>query len=192
MVKKISLENQFSLHQKTVLLITAAIIGLFPFAFYYGYITGYLNGDWPKVENASDLIPHLNFNLIAAIPIALFSYIILLAFTKKGLMVHKGKLFRTCTFNSKVLYRKRIKTTGFTDISTLYFTKSQPMALMSVALNPGISEEYQINEINLLNENHTHREPILNLKKKTAAQSAIEFLTRQFLLKENKYNPRFY
>ena len=86
---------------------------------------------------------------------------------------------------------------AFDGIKNLYgkeslnkFRKSQKLAWFSGA-KPDLAVEYKSFEINILNDRHTKREPILDLKKKENVEPTIQFLTSNFDLKYEKYNPNF-
>lgn len=191
MKKLVSLEARFNTHQKLLLLFLTVVISIIVLPLNYEYYYNVFNSNY-SIENTAQLVVHFFAVIFLFAGLFLVGFLICFTFSKKGLLKKKSKLFRVICFNNSVFFKTHIKLNDITDVSILYFEKSQQMALFSIALNPGVSQTFYSKEINILNENHTYRNQILDLKKDENADQAVSFLEENFNLKHNEYNPRFY
>jgi hypothetical protein len=173
---KIILEERFTTHQKiTFLLYIGApfIIGI------VGLIRMGLNSN-------------LNYKGYLALIIFLIIYFLLIsiAFLKRGFVKINSNLYRGSFFRKKLFFKKRIDISKTPKIAVLRFKKSQKLAWFSAA-KPDLATEFNSFEINILNDKHTKRESIIDLKKKDNVERTINFLTTNFDLKNEVFSPDF-
>ena len=173
---KIILEDRFTTHQKiTFLLYIGApfIIGI------VGLIRMSLNSN-------------LNYKGYLALIILLIIYFLLIsiAFLKRGFIKINSNLYRGSFFREKLFFKKRIDISKTHKVAVLKFKKSQKLAWFSAA-KPDLATEFNSFEINILNDKHTKRESIIDLKKKDNVERTINFLTTNFDLKSEVFSPDF-
>ncbi len=171
-MNSIILENRFTLHQKTHLLLFMASPILLVI-----------------VVLAQEDLNVKGFSLLIFL-FVLYCLIVLLSFTKKGFLKKNGDLYRGLFFLKYVVYKKKIALSEWSKISILSFRKSQKMAWFSAA-NPDIADNFNSSDINLLNDKHTRRETLVSLMNNALAQKAVAFLEENFKLKYEIYNPDF-
>ncbi len=173
---KIVLEDRFTTHQKiTFLLYIGApfIIGIFTLM-------------------RMSLNSNLNYKgyLILIILLVIYLFLILIAFLKRGFVKINSKLYKSSFFRGKLIFKKEIDISKTPKIAILQFKKSQKLAWFSIA-KPDLATEFNTFEINFLNDKHTKRERILDLKNKDNVEPVIAFLTTNFDLKNEVYSPDF-
>tara|TARA_B100000795_G_C22506077_1_gene325848 strand:+ start:25 stop:573 length:549 start_codon:yes stop_codon:yes gene_type:complete len=171
-MKKIILEYRFTNHQKITFLVYIGapfLIGIF-----------YL------------LKINLNLKGFFILTLCVICYILLIAvaFFKRGFLKVNSNLYKGSFFLGKLFLKTRIDISEKPKMTMLSFGKSQKLAWFSAA-KPDLAVQYKSYEINILNNRHTKREPILNLKKKENVEPTTEFLTSNFDLKYEKYKPNF-
>ena len=175
-MNKIVLEDRFTTHQKiTFLLYIGApfIIGIF------SLIRMSLNSN-------------LNYKgyLMLVILLAIYFLLISIAFLKRGFVKINSKLYKGSFFRGKLISKKEIDITKTPKMAILKFNKSQKLAWFSAA-KPDLATDFNTFEINFLNDNHTKRKRILDLKNKDNVEPVIIFLTTNFDLKNEVYSPDF-
>lgn len=138
----------------------------------------------------------LNFNLnykgyiILGILLLIYSFIISIAFLKRGFVKINSKLYKGSFFCGKLFFKKKIDISETPKIAVLRFKKIQKLAWFSNA-KPDLGTDFNSFEINILNEKHTKREPILDLIENDNSERAISFLTTNFDLEKETYSPNF-
>ncbi|WP_159949981.1 hypothetical protein [Polaribacter septentrionalilitoris] len=171
-MKKIILEYRFTNHQKITFLLYLGAPFLIKIFFLFK------NNLSPKDY------------LILSLCIICYLFLISIAFLKRGFLKRNSNLYIGSFFLGELFFKKRIDISKTPKLAVLKFRKSQKLAWFSDA-KPDLADIYKTFEINILNERHTKRESILNLKKKEYVKPTIEFLSSNFDLKYEKYNPNF-
>ncbi|TMM28681.1 hypothetical protein FDT66_13850 [Polaribacter aestuariivivens] len=173
-MKKIILEYRFTNHQKITFLLYLGA----PFLIKIFFL----------LRNNM----HLNMKdyLILLLCVICYAFLISIAFLKRGFLKKNSNLYKGSFFLGKLFFKTRIDISEKSRIVVLKFRKSQKFAWFSDA-KPDLAFEYNSFEINLLNARHTKRKPILDLKKKENVEPITKFLTSNFGLKFEKYNPNF-
>ena len=168
---KIILEDRFTTHQKITFLL---------------YI-----GSPILMLSAAFLVNSLNYigYIILAFLILIYCFLISIAFLKRGFVKIDSKFYRASFFYGKLFFKKQIDISQTPKLSVLKFLKSQKLAWFSVA-KPDMASNFNSFEINILNEGHTKRIPILTLKDKNNIEKTIHFLTSNFDLKHEVYSPK--
>jgi hypothetical protein len=167
---KIILEYRFTIHQILMILI---VVGLF----------------WLVI--ISLLLDVLTNNTLLY---PLFFYpgyglLITLAFSKKGFYKHNGQLYFAYFFLGLPFYKTAIDITKFPKLSVLRFKKSRKLPWFSVA-RPDAANDFTSYEINILNDSHTSRKIIMELKKEELIKPSLDFLTTHSELIHESYNPK--
>ncbi|QXP71754.1 hypothetical protein H0I29_06650 [Polaribacter sp. R2A056_3_33] len=171
-MKKIILEYRFTNHQKIIFLLYLGAPFLFKiFLLFRNNI---------NIENY----------LILSICVICYTFLISIAFLKRGFFTKNSNLYKGSFFLGKLFFKTRIDISDKSKITILKFRKSQKLSWFSGA-NPDLTVEHSSFEVNILNEMHTKREPILDLKRKESVETTTKFLTTNFDLKYEKYNPNF-
>ena len=167
----IVLENRYRSHQRVVLICFAFTSLLFV----YNSIneTGDLTGIFVTI-----------FFLILTV------YLICLAFSKKGLLSQNDKLYKIISIGKIILLKTNVKFSNRKIVSILVFRKRQKYAFIPSS-NPDQGESLTVNEIFLLNENHTERDSVIYFEKRENSELAIDFLTSHFPLKYEEFSPDF-
>ncbi|MDX6748094.1 hypothetical protein SHK09_14955 [Polaribacter sp. PL03] len=171
-MEKIILEDRFTNHQKITFLLYLGA----PFLIKIFFLLKY---------NLS-----LKDYLIISICAICYAFLISIAFLKRGFLKRNSNLYIGSFFLSKLFFKTRIDISETPKLAVLKFRKSQKLAWFSDA-KPDLADIYQTFEINILNERHTKRESILDFKKNENVEPTIDFLTSNFDLKYEKYNPNF-
>ena len=173
MTSKIILESRFTTHQKIhIILYLGApfIITIFSLARLDLNFIGYL------------------FLLIL---ILIYSVMVCIALTKRGLLKQGSDLYRGLFFIDKLILKKKIDLTNKPKVSILKFKKSQKLAWFSAA-RPDLAFDFNAFDINLLNDKHTQKEMLVSLSNNDIAKKTIDFLNTNFDLKYEIYSPNFY
>ena len=168
----IILEDRFSTHKKIhfLLFIGSPFIAIF----------------------AGLIMLELNFIGYLFVLLCLLGYasIVVIAFLKRGFVKINSRLYRASFFAGRLIFKTKIDISDTPNISILTFNKSQNLAWFSVA-KPNLADASKVYEINILNDRHTHRKPILNLLCRKNAENAILYLSSNFELKDGIYQPDF-
>ena len=114
----------------------------------------------------------------------------MMAYLKRGLIKINSKLYKGSFFSGKLFFKTQIDISEKSKVSILKFRKSQKLAWFSIA-KPDLATEFDSFEVNILNDNHTNRLPILDLKGENKIEPVIEFLNSKFGLKIEEYSPNF-
>ncbi|EDM44797.1 hypothetical protein SCB49_14535 [unidentified eubacterium SCB49] len=170
---KIILEDRFTSHQKITFLIFIGapfLIGIFSLS----------------------VLSNLNYKgfLMLFVLGMIYLFLISIAFLKRGFIKLNSKLYLGSFFLGKLLFKKEIDISNTPKIAILKFKKSQKFAWFSVA-KPDLADAFDTFEINILNDKHTKRHPIIFLKNKGNVAPTIDFLTSNFDLKNEVYSPDF-
>jgi len=172
MIKTLILESRFTTHQKTHIILSIGapfIIIIF-------------------------LLLRTNLNsigyLILLIFILIYTTIVCLAFTKRGLLKQNSDLFRGLFFMNKLILKKKIILNNKTKVAILKFKKNQKMAWFSDA-KPDMATEFNTYDITLLNNKHTQKEMLVSLSNEAICNTTIDYLEREFNLKHEIYSPDF-
>lgn len=173
---KIILEDRFTTHQKITFLL---FIGA---PFVIGIVALLRMG----------LKSNLNYKgyLALIIFLIIYSLLISIAFLKRGFVKINSNLYRGSFFRQKLIFKKRIDISKTPKVAVLKFKKSQKLAWFSAA-KPDLATEFNSFEINILNDKHTKRESIIDIKKKDSVERTIYFLTTNFDLKSEVFSPDF-
>lgn len=175
-MEKIILENRFTIHQKiTILLFIGA-----PFII---SIVGLLKMGFNSNLNYKGYLVLLLFLL-------LYFFLISIAFSKRGFINVHSDLYRGLFFREKLFLKKRINISDKPKLAVLKFKKSQKLAWFSIA-NPDLATEFNSFEINILNDKHTKREVIMELRIEDNVHRTVDFLTTNFDLRNETYSPDF-
>lgn len=171
---RIILEHRFTTHQMLVILLG---IG---FPLIITFIT------------LCSLIPLMHFAIFLFLLINLLLYGILIAIAsfKRGFYKKNSKLYKASFSRGKIIFKSKISLVNRPKLSILKFKKSHKYAWYNVA-NPDMASSFNAFEINILSENHTQRDCILILKNEDNANKAVEFLSNNFALKNEIFNPDF-
>lgn len=176
LMNKIVLEDRFTTHQKiTFLLYIGAPFIICIFALLKSAINSHLNS--------------LGY-LILMLFLLIYFFLISIAFLKRGFAKINSKLYKASFFRDTLIFKKEIDISKTPKLAILKFKKSQKFAWFSIA-KPDLATDYDTFEINFLNENHTKREQILDLKNKNNIDPTIAFLTANFNLTHEIYSPDF-
>ncbi len=171
-MNKIILEDRFTTHQKIIFLL---------------YIGA------PFIILIVELL-RMNLNskgyLVLSILVIIYSFIISIAFLKRGFIEIDSNLYKGSFFIGKLFFKKKIDISKTPKLVVLKFKSSRKLAWFSIA-KPDLANKFYRFEINILNDRHTKRKPILSLTNKINVEPAINFLTSNFELKKETYNPNF-
>lgn len=173
---KIVLEDKFSTHQKITFLLY--IGGPFLIVFIVLF----------KMSIDSNL--NLKGYFMLMVLLLIYIVLIVIAFLKIGFVKMDSKLYKGTFFRGKLISKKEIDISKTPKMAILKFRKSQKLAWFSGA-KPDLAVNFTTFEINFLNENHTQRKQILDLKNKENVEPVIVFLTSNFDLKNEVYSPNF-
>tara|TARA_R110002124_G_scaffold286715_1_gene468424 strand:- start:88 stop:609 length:522 start_codon:yes stop_codon:yes gene_type:complete len=168
---KITFEPRFSFHQRTVLT---------------GFFIISLIGTFNSIPTQSNIFEYLGLMFFVLLSLIL----LILVFSKKGLQKTGEKLYRTISFREIIIFKTRIELSDRPIVSLLKFRKTQKFAFVSSA-NPDQGESFNVFEIFVLNERHTKRDSVIYFKHKESANTAIEFMTKDFALKHEIFSPNF-
>ncbi|MFY0604256.1 MAG: hypothetical protein JXQ93_09915 [Flavobacteriaceae bacterium] len=171
-MKKIILEYRFTNHQKITFLIYLGA----PFLIIIFLLLR-------NSQNATDYI-------ILSLCFICYAFLISIAFLKRGLLKMNSYLYKGSFFLGILFFKTQIDISKTPKIAVLKFRKSRKLAWFSDA-KPDLAVEYNSFEINILNDSHTKRKPILDLKKKENIELTTNFLISNFDLKYENYNPKF-
>ncbi|MDT0295568.1 hypothetical protein ACFQ3R_02060 [Mesonia ostreae] len=171
---RIILEHRFNTHQKLVILLGVG------FPLIITFIT------------LCSLIPLMHFVifLFLLINLLLYGILVAIAFLKRGFYKKNAKLYKASFFYTKLIFKSKIRLVNRPKLAILKFKKAQKYAWFNVA-NPDMTSSFNAFEINILSENHTQRDCILILKNEDHANNAVEFLSSNFPLKLEMFNPDF-
>jgi uncharacterized membrane protein YoaT (DUF817 family) len=170
MTSKLILEFRFTFHQKLVILISVAVLILL--------IITYII----EIFQLDDLL--LIYTLIISYPL-----LIILALLKKGFLTKERKLFKSYFFLGFGIFNSEVNTNLYPKVTVLQFKKIRKLPWFSIA-QPDAATDYNSFEINVLNESHTQRNIIIELKKQKNVKSTIDFLTAHTDLVFEKYSPK--
>lgn len=185
-MNKIILEDRFTNHQKTMFILYVGapiVIVIIKLLQSIGNPTNF------NIPELSELGSNTNYGIIIGL-ILLYLFLISIAFLKRGFIEKTSNLYIGFFFRGRLYFKKKIDISKRSALCTLKFKSSRKYAWFSAA-KPDLANTFYRHEINLLNEMHTRRDPIISLMKKSNAEKAIQFLAANFPLKEEKYNPRF-
>ena len=172
-MNKIILEDRFTSHQKITFLLYMGA------PFILGIIS-VLRNYWLSTEH---------YLIIALCMIAYF-LLISIAFLKRGFIKINNHLYKASFFSGRLFFKSKIDISKTPKIAVLSFKKSQKLAWFSAA-RPDLATTFYSYEINILNDRHTKRTPILILKNKKNVEGTVQFLTSNFDLEKEKNRPRF-
>ena len=179
---KIILEDRFLGFQKIHALLVVGIPAL---------IMLYVSGEhW---LNAQKYQPYGNSDAdltLAIICILTIFGTLVFIFTKRGFIKIKDSLYRGLFFRGILIMKKRIDLSKAPSVTVLHLKKVQKLGWISDA-SPDMSTKYKTYEINLLNERHTRRNPIMMLNKKENVEPTLNFLTTNFNLRPEKYRSMY-
>ena len=164
-------ENRYQAHHRVVL-ISFAVISFF---FVYNSInkTGDLTGP-----------------IVTVIFTFLTIYLSFLAFAKKGLLNKEDKLYKTISIGKIMLFRTSVNLQNRKVVSILSSRKRLRFSFISTG-NESQGDSFSVNELFLLNDNHTERDPIIYFEQKENVGRAIDFLTKNFQLRHEEFQPNF-
>ncbi|RKS42523.1 hypothetical protein BC962_3248 [Gillisia mitskevichiae] len=170
--EKLILETSFSIHQKIILIVFSLPFLLF--------IIAILEVD-------------LNWKgyIIFLLALLFFWAFISLAFSKKGMIKNGGKLYKAKFFQGYTIFKRKVDLNDRPVVSILKSKKRQKFAFFSAA-KPDLSESFNTFEIFVLNKNHFKRDSIMYFKNENNAKEAIEFMTKDFPLRHELFNPNYY
>ncbi|WP_034257680.1 hypothetical protein [Altibacter lentus] len=168
---KITFEDRYSFHQKTMLGGFAAISAI-----------GFYNSISALYE-VIGIITSIFFLMLTL-------FLLALIFSKKGLQKKGENLYKTISIKGITLLKSKIKLSDRPAVSILKIKKQQKFAFVSSA-NPDQSESFNSFEIFVLNQRHTKRDPVIYFKNEENATKAIKFLTTEFRLKHEIFSPDF-
>ncbi len=134
-------------------------------------------------------LPPLGY-IFLSISITVFFGSIIFTFSKKGLIISNKKLFRGFYFMNILIFKRKIDTENKPVITILKFRNANKK-YSSAMLNPDIDLKFNIFQLNLLNEKHTQKHPLLWLKDGKNAEKAVDFITKNFKIKHEIYCPNF-
>lgn len=170
MVSKLVLEYKFTFHQKLVLLISVAALILM-------IVTLTI-----EIFELNDLL--LFYAISASYPL-----LIVLAFIKRGFLIKGNQLFKSYFFLGIKIFNTEIDMSFYPKVSVLKFKKQRKLPWFSIA-RPDIATEFNSFEVNILNESHTKRKIIMELKKDKLIKPTLDFLTSNTRLVYETYNPK--
>lgn len=167
-MKKIILEYNFTFHQKNILTFCVGmpIVVFFIFTLTSGF-------------NTRDYF-------LLVILTLLFLIFISIIFLKVGFTKIDTNLWRGYFFWRKLIFKQKIDISKASKVVALKSKKYQKLAWISDA-KPDLATEYYSYNIYLLNDSHTRRKAIMELKKKENVEKTIDFLVKNFDLKYEKY-----
>lgn len=172
MEKKIILENKFTTHQKThlILVLGGAVFVLIV-----------------KILSLGMYVKSLMFVSLLTV---LFIILISIAFTKKGLTIINDELYRAVFLGEKLIIKKKISLQNKTKIATLKLRGVQKMAWFSDA-RPDMADTFNKFDIALLNNKHTEKDILISVTNEEKSEQAILFLEQNFKLNHEIYSPDF-
>ena len=168
---RLILEYNFNSHQKTHL----TFVGL--------AIIVVASGVFRDLEN-----PYFWVKLLGLF-ILLISVVILI-FSKNGLINNNGKIFLGYFIGKILLYKKAIDLTDKNALAVLKLKKTQKLAFFTSA-NPDWSQSFGTFDIALLNSKHTKKDILISLNSQENADKATDFLTKYTDLNLEVYSPDF-
>lgn len=171
MIKKVILEYNLNLVQKIHLtIILILVVGL------YVLSKNYLH----------DIVCFFATFFIIIFIFGLVSLVI----SKKGLLIKNNMLFKAYfTFNYLIL-KKRIDLDGKSTVSVLNLRKKHNLPSVSIVY-PSSNNSFIRFYVYLLNESHTRKDEVIDLKNENNAKQVVDFLTGNFQLKYEIYSPDF-
>ncbi len=172
-MNKIILEDRFTNHQKTMFLLYMTV------PFVLGLI---------KLWQLN-LLNSLGYLVVFTLTLV-YLFLTTIAFLKRGFIENNSQLYIGSFFRGRLYFKKKLDISKRTGLCILKFRSSRKYVFFSLA-DPDLAHSFYRHEINLLNEMHTRRNPIMSLLKKDNAEKAAGFLTANFPLEREKYNPRF-
>lgn len=128
--------------------------------------------------------------IVLTIAIAIYVFIVCIAFLKRGFISIKSKLYRGSFFRGKLFFKSHIDISKTPKVAVLKFKKIQKFAFFSVA-RPDLGSGFNAFEINILNERHTKREEIIMLRDEKNVKPCLDFLTSNFNLEHEVFSPNF-
>ena len=128
--------------------------------------------------------------LILLIFILIYTSMVCLAFTKRGLLKQNSDLYRGLFFMNKLILKKKINLSDKTKVAILKFKRNQKMAWFSAA-QPDMALEFNAFDVTLLNNKHTQKEMLISLSNEAICKTTIEYLESEFNLKHEIYSPDF-
>lgn len=112
------------------------------------------------------------------------------AFSKKGIGVFEGSLYKTYYSFGLLLFKSKIKQASKTSYSILTFRKAQKFAFFSAAKPDLASTDFYF-DFYLLNKKHTIKELMISVKKESHKTGIIDFLDENTNLAKEIYSPDF-
>jgi hypothetical protein len=88
-----------------------------------------------------------------------------------------------------IIYKKSLDLSKTPKLSILKFNKSRKLPWFSIA-QPDAAVDYNSFEVNILNDKHTKREIIMELKKEENLKPTLDFLISHCDLKYESYSPQ--
>jgi hypothetical protein len=128
--------------------------------------------------------------LILLIFILIYTAMVCLAFTKRGLLKQNSDLYRGLYFMNKLILKKKISLNDKSKVAILKFKRNQKLAWFSAA-QPDMASEFNAFDITLLNNKHTQKEILVSLSNEAICKATIDYLESEFNLKHEIYSPDF-
>lgn len=168
--EKVILEDRFKLHEKFILIFLPGVVVLM--------IILKLNQEWIS----SLFLISILFSIILVM-------ITLFAFSKKGLLINNTELFKAFFFSNVLIRKIKIDLKTKTDVAIL---KSRSSIRPAYSISENFDTEMKFNKFNisLLDTKHRNKTLLISLLSEEKALNGIQFLTNNFELKHEKYNPR--
>ncbi|MGY0393277.1 hypothetical protein ACW5R3_12050 [Bizionia sp. KMM 8389] len=174
MEKRIISEYNLNLTQKIHMSIILIIgIGIF-------YITEKVN--YPN----KDIISLLITILLIVFVVGILTFIV----SKKGIIANNKGLFKAYFSFGKLIFKQQIDLNNKPIVSVLKLGKSQNLPSVGIVYPSGKHSFYKF-YVYLLNESHTSKTELMDLKKQENAKLIVDFLTKNIDLKSETYSPSF-
>ena len=136
-----------------------------------------------------NLFTHPNRNSIILILTLAFVTIIVITFSKKGILISEGNIFKTNYFAGRIIYKIRIEKNNKNVVSVLS-AKAMPALGYSITDRLDFKHSMTIFKIFLLNKNHSDKKLIISVNSKENAEKTISFLTENNNCVFENYNPK--
>ncbi len=129
--------------------------------------------------------------------IAIYTPILLILFlfgmitfiiSKKGLLTNEKGFFKAYFAFGKLIYKQEVDLSNKPVASILKLRKSQNLPSAGIVYPSGNHNFYKF-YVYLLNESHTSKTELIDLKKQENAKQIVDFLTKNIDLKSELYSP---
>lgn len=141
------------------------------------------------ISEKLNLFSHPNKILIMLGMIIGFITILAIAFSKKGVLIANGNIFKTYFFNGRIIYKIQIERNNKNVISVID-VKATPALGYSITDDLNFRHSMKIFKIFFFDKNHSEKELIISVNSKENSEKTINFLTKNYNCVFETYNPK--